>query len=226
MQTSGKGAKSRRIFLALARVQPVLAPAKCANERKGREKPQDFLSPCPSAACLGVKNRRGTATDARKTVAFARTVARLFRWRRARCVGRCVPFRHRASRNGVPAGIAARQASGKRLSSLVWNRSADRIYGTAGRNSYPADRNVGTAGWGNGRPLRRGCRGVGLALWLSCVWRCAAVFRRFAGRVSLWGAGEAGGRLPDFLPGDGGCGRRIAYLCSRMAAKSCFRVNK
>ena len=60
MQTSGKGAKSRRIFLALARVQPVLAPAKCANERKGREKPQDFLSPCPSAACLGVKNRRGT----------------------------------------------------------------------------------------------------------------------------------------------------------------------
>ena len=60
MQTSGKGAKSRRIFLALARVQPVLAPAKCANERKGREKPQDFLSPCPSAACLGAKNRRGT----------------------------------------------------------------------------------------------------------------------------------------------------------------------
>ena len=60
MQTSGKGAKSRRIFSALARVRPVLAPAKCANERKGREKPQDFLSPRPTAACLGVKNRRGT----------------------------------------------------------------------------------------------------------------------------------------------------------------------
>ena len=226
MQTSGKGAKSRRIFLALARVQPVLAPAKCANERKGREKPQDFLSPCPSAACLGAKNRRGTTPTPGKRLLSPGPPP-------GSSVGAARDASAAVCRSGIGRrGMASRRASlrdRRRGNGCRLLCGTGRLTEFTGRLAEIPIRLTETSGRLAGEMAARSVAAGGASGWRRGFPSCGGVPPCFAGSPGGFrsgGAGEAGGRLPDFLPGDGGCGRRIAYLCSRMAAKSCFRVNK
>ena len=168
VQTSGKHAKSRRIFAALARVPLVLAPrnvgAPLVTPADGTVRPnrhphpqRSHIIPPASRATfmspLRLAERRHPENVGAPLVTPGKPPATLTRTTRNAAAASC----HDGS------GLHKWNPCGHR------REMADRIYGMADRYFWMADRNGGTAGRENGRPLCRGRRGVGLMSWLSCV---------------------------------------------------------